>query len=168
MEPLGARAQAKRAPGQRPGCSRKALTVFFINIATVIGPTPPGNGRDLGGASGETDAKVDVPDQPVAGFLRGSRATRLIPTSITTDAGLHHVGRDEFGPADRGDQHVGLPGDRRPGSACLGMADGDGGVGAGLFLEREEGGGLSDDEGAAEDDDVLALQVDAARGRGAP
>ena len=42
------------------------------------------------------------------------------------------------------------------------MADGDRGVGAGFFLQREQRDGFADDQRAAEHDDVLALQVDAA------
>ena len=59
----------------------KALTVFFISIATVIGPTPPGTGvmKDVSGAtfSKSTSPTRREPD------LRVTPETRLIPTSIT-------------------------------------------------------------------------------------
>ena len=39
---------------------RQARTVFFISIATVIGPTPPGTGVILA-ASGATEGKCTSP-----------------------------------------------------------------------------------------------------------
>src|SRR4029077_3834043 len=62
--------------------SRAALTVFAINMAIVIGPTPPGTGV-IAAVFGATSSKATSPPsrQP-----RGAAAssTRLMPTSITT------------------------------------------------------------------------------------
>ena len=46
--------------GQAPSRWRYAFSVFFINMATVIGPTPPGTGVILP-ASGATDGKCTSP-----------------------------------------------------------------------------------------------------------
>ena len=63
-------------------------------------------------------------------------------------SGLHHISSDELGLADGGDKNIGLPGNG--GQICgLGMADGDGGVGPGLALHGEQGGGFADDETAS-------------------
>jgi len=93
-----------------------------------------------------------------------------MPTSMMTapgltmsGAGFDHVGGDELGAADGGDEHVGLTGDLGE-VAGAGVADGDGAVGAGFFLEGEQRDGFTDDEGAAEDDHVFALQVGAGAG----
>jgi len=45
---------------QAPCCWRYAFSVFFINMATVIGPTPPGTGVILP-ASGATEGKCTSP-----------------------------------------------------------------------------------------------------------
>ncbi len=45
------------------------------------------------------------------------------------------------------------------------MADGDGAVGAGFFLEGEQGDGLADEKRAAEDDDMFAFEFGAGAGQ---
>ena len=76
---------------------------------------------------------------------------RLMPTSMSVGAGLDHIGRDEAGAADGGDEDVGLAGDGAE-VARLGVADCDGRV----LVQQEHGGGLAHNVTAADDDGVLA------------
>ena len=102
---------------------------------------------------------MHVAGEAVTGFL--GRIGHAVDAHIDDDgAGLDHVGRDEFGAADGGDEDVGLAGDRGQ-VGGLRVADGDGGVGPRLLLEGEQGDGFADDEAAAEDDNVLAVQFHA-------
>jgi hypothetical protein len=82
-----------------------------------------------------------------------------IDTDVDDDgSGLHHVGGDKFGPADGGDEHVGLAGERSE-IGGAGVADGDGAVGTRALLQGEQCDGFTDDQRAAEDDDVFAFEV---------
>ena len=65
---------------------RLAFTVFFMSMATVIGPTPPGTGV-MCEALGDTPAKWTSPLSEYPDFFEAS-ATRLTPTSITTAPGF--------------------------------------------------------------------------------
>ena len=59
----------------------KALTVFLISIATVIGPTPPGTGV-MKEDRRETSSKINISYEAGADFSVAS-GIRLMPTSIT-------------------------------------------------------------------------------------
>src|SRR2546423_7434693 len=59
-----------------------AHTVFSINIAIVIGPTPPGTGV-IFDATSRTPSKSTSPRRRVPDFELASE-TRFVPTSITT------------------------------------------------------------------------------------
>ena len=60
--------------------SSAAFNVFFISIAIVIGPTPPGTGV-IAPATGSADAKSTSPTSVFG-------AIRFMPTSITTAPGF--------------------------------------------------------------------------------
>ena len=65
---------------------RARLTVFFISIAIVIGPTPPGTGV-MADATVLTASKSTSPTMRYPRFLVASGRS-LMPTSITTAPGL--------------------------------------------------------------------------------
>lgn len=72
-------------------CFFQSFTVFYINIATVNGPTPPGTGvakehSDL------ADARISPQSFPPE--------SRLIPTSIAMEPGLSWVIRFGFPTAE--------------------------------------------------------------------
>ena len=74
-----------------------------------------------------------------------------MPTSMSVAPGLDHLRRDEAGPADGGNQNVGLPRDRRQ-VARLRVANRNGGV----LVEQQHRDGLAHNVAAAHDHGVLA------------
>ena len=72
----------------------KALMVFLINIATVIGPTPPGTGV-IEEHIGATRSKSTSPTKRNPDFLESG--IRLIPTSMTETPSLTISGSTKLG-----------------------------------------------------------------------
>ena len=87
---------------------------------------------------------MHVAREPVARFL--TRVRHPVNADVNDDdSGLHHVGSDELGPTDGGDEHVGLARERREVRGS-GVANGHGAVCTRTFLEGEERDGLPDNE----------------------
>ena len=114
-----------------------------------------GDGRD-GFAERGHGVEVHVADDAVAGLLGGVR--HAVDADVDDDcAGLDHVGGDEAGLADRGDDDVGQPDDS---GQVFGARVGDGDGAVATLGEEQGGGGLADDERAADDDGVLTGGLD--------
>ena len=125
------------------------------------GADATGHGRDARTPRAHA-REMHVAGETVASFFGG------IGDAVDADvddhgAGFHHVGRDKLGAADGGDEDIGLARDRSK-IARAGVADRNGGVGAGFFLQREQGDGFADNERSAKNDDVLTGEIHAAAG----
>jgi hypothetical protein len=151
------------------GGGRKLLVVFFLACregvehehADCHGAHAAGYGGDETAAGcdlGELDVAVET-EAALAGGVGNTGGAHI------DDGGafFHHVGRDEIGTSDGGDDDVGLSAFVLEGGAVA-MADGDGGIAVAL-LHHELGHGFADDVAAPEDDalfagggDVIALQ----------
>ena len=105
---------------QAPGsCRPAACTVFRSSTVVVTGPTPPGTG----------DSAPAIP-----WTLSASNVPGDLPRFVGGRPHVHDGGTrpdvltaEEPGPADRRDEHIGLPRDRGQ-VAGAGVADRDGGV----------------------------------------
>lgn len=125
------------------------------------GSDAAGDGGHVAGLGGE-GVEVDIADEAVT--AGGVGCFEAVDADVDNGGAVFdHVGGDEVGASDGGDEEVGLAGDfGKVGGA--GMADGDGGVAGEGFAHHEEGGGFTDDLAAPEDDDVFAFGLDAAAG----
>ena len=99
--PSGSRASVYRDPAE--SADRAARTVFARSIAIVIGPTPPGTGRDRSGDLGRRRRSRRR--------RRGPSSVRFMPTSMTVAPGLTQLASTISRPADGGDEHVGAAAD---------------------------------------------------------
>ena len=125
-----------------PFWSLAAMRVFFISMAIVMGPTPPGTGV-IAEHFGSTEAKSTSPQSlPFS--------SRFMPTSMTTAP-------SEFRLSDRGYQNVSPAGDF---GEVLGtaVADRDGAV----LVEQQHCHRLSDDIASADHHTLLTGYLDAA------
>ena len=99
-------------------------------------------------------AEIDVAAE-FAGFWT---LVQAVDADVDDDgAGFDHVGRNEAGPAHGRDDDVGAAGVKLQ-VAGAGVADGDRGAG----IDEQQGHGLADNVGTADDHGFLAIEIDAA------
>ena len=116
----------------------------------VIGPTPPGTGRDRAGDPLRF-GEGDVADQPRFSL----RARHPVDADIDDDGAFLDPGAaHEFRLADGGDQDIGTPQDIRN-IPALGMNEGDGAI----FGQEQRRHRLADNIGAAENDRFGAAEL---------
>ena len=137
-------AASHRSGRARAAARSAAVTVLASSMATVIGPTPPGHGRDVAGALGAR-RELDVAAELAVG--------------AAVDADVDH---DRAGADPRAAHEPGLPGRRRPRrrrgrprparSARARVADRDGRV----PLEQQERDRLADEQAPADHDRARA------------
>lgn len=140
----------------------------FEGAEGVVHEHGDGHGADAAGDGGHVagfggnGVVVGIADEAVApGSLGGFDA---VDADVDNGGAVFdHVGGDEVGAPDGGDEEVGLSGDGGEVGGA-GMTDGDGGVAGEGFAHHEEGGGFADDLAAPEDDDVFTFGLDAAAG----
>ena len=104
--------EGKRPWTQTPPVAARsaASMVLTSNMVMVIGPTPPGTGRDPAGHVLHA-VKIDVAAQ-LAGLVP------VHPHVNHHRAGFDHVGREHLALAHCGHHHVGLPSVEAPGRWC--------------------------------------------------
>ena len=140
----------------------------FEGAEGVVHEHRDGHGADAAGDGGEVarlggdGVVIGITDEAVAALCFG------IFDAVDADvddggAVLDHLGGEEMGAPDRGDDEVGLAGNGGEVGGA-GMADRDGGVAGEGFAHHEEGGGFADDLAAPEDHNVFALGLDSAAG----
>jgi len=108
-----------------------------------------GHGADAAGDGGDEGGfffdvfEIDVALEAVADFFGG--VFDAIDAYVDNDsAGFNHVGGDGIARAGGGDDDIGAA--RVVGEIfCAGVADGDGGVAEGAFLDEDIGKGFADD-----------------------
>ena len=129
-----------RALETAPACRCAAVRVFFISIAMVSGPTPPGTGVSAPATSATAGCTSPTATEPFAAARPGDArappkkrdASRFVGDAVHADvddrrARLDELRRDEPGAPDGGDEDVGLARDRRQVGRAR-VADGDRGV----------------------------------------
>ena len=139
-------AQPAASP-RRAACACAASSVLRSSIAIVIGPTPRGTGV-ISAARSEAASKSTSPTSP--------SSTRLMPTSITVAPSLTQSPWTMRGRPTAAIEHVGAPADAGQ-VARARVADGHRRVARQQHLRDR----LADEVGAADDDGLGALELDA-------
>lgn len=127
--------------------------MFCINIAIVIGPTPPGFGGDASG-DGLHGGEVHVADE--AGAVLCGRVGDAVDAHVHHHgAGADHVRFHEVRDAHRGDEDVRAAAVRSDVS-CARVDERDGGVSMFRLLAKDGGHRLANNITATEHDDFRA------------